>query len=121
MDEPIWVLDFVVLAVHTRELEKHGGASGTRDQDLLASALARPQQLFAYGTPDLCDLAAAYTAGIVENHPFVDGNKRTGFEVGILFLERNGRRFNASPAEATKAVLGLASGDMKQDEYAAWL
>jgi death on curing protein len=89
--EPVWIDERDALTLHDRLLVLHGGASGIRDQGLLESALARPQQLYTCGdNPDLIDMAAAYTAGIVRNHPFVDGNKRTGFVVGVLFLEMNG-------------------------------
>ena len=121
MTEVIWIDLPEVLAIHGRQLDEHGGASGVRDDGLLESALARPQQLFTYGEPDVFDLAAAYTAGIVRNHPFVDGNKRTGFVVGILFLELNGPTFTASEADATHAVLGLAAGKITDDEFAIWL
>lgn len=121
MTEVIWIDLPEVLAIHGRQLDEHGGASGVRDDGLLESALARPQQLFTYGEPDVFDLAAAYTAGIVRNHPFVDGNKRTGFVVGILFLELNGPTFTASEADATQAVLGLAAGKITDDEFAIWL
>lgn len=121
MTEVIWIDLPEVLAIHGRQLDEHGGASGVRDDGLLESALARPQQLFTYGEPDVFDLAAAYTAGIVRNHPFVDGNKRTGFVVGILFLELNGPTFTASEADAIQAVLGLAAGEITDDEFAIWL
>ena len=121
MTEVIWIDLPEVLAIHARQLDEHGGASGVRDEGLLESALARPQQLFAYGEPDVFDLAAAYTAGIVQNHPFVDGNKRTGFVVGILFLELNGPTFTASEADATQAILNLAAGEINGDEFASWL
>ncbi len=121
MTEVIWIDLPEVLAIHGCQLDEHGGASGVRDDGLLESALARPQQLFTYGEPDVFDLAAAYKAGIVRNHPFVDGNKRTGFVVGILFLELNGPTFTASEADATQAVLGLAAGKITDDEFAMWL
>ena len=91
------------------------------DLGLLESALARPQQIFACGDPDIFSLAAAYTAGIVRNHPFADGNKRTGFVTGILFLDLNDCRFTAAEPDATQAVLTLASGDMSDQDFAAWL
>ncbi|GMQ95812.1 MAG: type II toxin-antitoxin system death-on-curing family toxin [Gammaproteobacteria bacterium] len=121
MTEPIWIANLEVLAVHDRQLAEHGGAAGVRDIGLLETAIARPQQLHAYGDPDIFDLAAAYTFGIVQNHPFVDGNKRTGFITGILFVELNGRRFTASEPDATQAVLDLAIGEMREGEFAAWL
>ena len=100
----------------------HGGAAGSRDHALLESAMARPKQHFAYAeAPDIVDLAAAYTAGIIRSHPFIDGNKRTGFVVGILFLELNGYRFTASEEDAAQAVLELASGKLDEAGYVAFL
>ena len=118
----VWLDERDALAVHDRSLLLHGGAAGVRDHGLLASALARPRQLEAYGeNVDAVDLAAAYTAGLVQNHPFIDGNKRTGFVIGILFLELNGARFTASEEAATQAVLGLAAGSLDDAGYAAFL
>jgi death-on-curing protein len=118
----IWIDERDARAVHDRSLVLHGGAAGLRDEGLLQSALARPMQLEAYGeTVDVIDLAAAYTAGLVQNHPFVDGNKRTGFVVGVLFLELNGARFTASEEAATQAVLALAAGSLDEAGYAAFL
>ncbi len=121
MTDVIWIDLPEVLAIHERQLDEHGGASGTRDEGLLESALARPRQLAANGEPDVFDLAAAYTTGIVRNYPFVDGNKRTGFVVGILFLELNGPTFTASEAVAAQAVFNLAAGEINDDEFASWL
>ena len=119
--EPLWVLERVVLAIHDQLLAAHGGAEGLRDAGLLESALARPRQHFAYSSPDLIELAALYTAGLVRNHPFVDGNKRTGFAIGIVFLELNGFVFQATEEDATQAVLAIAAGDLDEAGYAAWL
>jgi death-on-curing protein len=120
--EPVWIDERDTLALHDRLLALHGGAVGLRDDALLKSALARPQQHFAYAeSPDVVDMAAAYTGGIVRNHPFVDGNKRTGFVVGILFLELNGYRFSASEEDAAQAVLELASGNLDEAGYIAFL
>lgn len=122
MKEPVWIDERDALALHDRLLALHGGAAGVRDDALLKSALARPQQHFAYGgSPDIVDLAAIYTAGIVRNHPFVDGNKRTGFVVGILFLELSGYRFAASEEDAAQAVLSLADGTLDDAAYGAFL
>lgn len=122
MKEPVWIDERDALALHDRLLALHGGAVGLRDDALLKSALARPQQHHAYGSsPDIIDLAAIYTAGIMCNHPFVDGNKRTGFVVGILFLELNGYRFEASEEAAAKAVLDLATGTLDETDYGAFL
>lgn len=119
---PTWIEERDTLVLHDRLLALHGGAAGIRDDALLKSALARPQQIYAYAdSPDLIDLAAAYTVGIVRNHPFIDGNKRTGFVVGILFLELNGYRFTANEADAAQAVLGLAAGTLDEASYAAFL
>ena len=121
MNEPIWIEEPEVRAIHELQLAEHGGATGLRDVGLLRSALARPRQLFAHQDPDLPALATTYTAGIVRNHPFVDGNKRTGFVVGVLFLELNGVSFGGSEAEAARAVLDLAAGSLDEEEYAEWL
>jgi len=122
MTPPVWIALEETLLIHEKLLAGHGGASGIRDEQLLASALARPKQYYAYKTSkDLIQLAAIYTAGIVQNHPFVDGNKRTGFVVGVLFLELNGYIFSASEEDAACAVLALASGELKEQEYAAFL
>ena len=120
--EPIWIAEIDVLALHDRFLAFHGGAAGVRDDGLLNSALARARQLFAYGDrADLIDMASAYTAGVVKNHPFLDGNKRTGFVVVILFLELNGYRFTATEAAAAEAVLALAAGRSIDADYTAFL
>jgi death on curing protein len=120
--EPVWIVERDAVALHDRLLALHGGASGLRDDALLKSALARPQQHFAYGeSPDIVDMASFYTAGIVRNHPFVDGNKRTGFVLGILFLELNGYRFTAREEDAAQAVLALAAGSLDESGYCAFL
>jgi death-on-curing protein len=118
----LWIEERDALAIHDRLLALDGGAAGVRDEGLLQSALARPKQLHAYREhPDTVALATAYTAGIVRNHPFVDGNKRTGFVIGVLFLELNGYRLTASEEDATQAVLGLAAGTLDETGFAAWL
>jgi death-on-curing protein len=120
--EPIWIEEIDVLTLHDRLLAFHGGAAGVRDQGLLQSALARARQLSAYGeSADLIDMATAYTAGVVKNHPFVDGNKRTGFVAGILFLELNGFRFTATEDAAAGAVLALAAGKLDDAGYTIFL
>ena len=122
MKEPVWIEEHEALALHDRLLALFGGAAGIRDHGLLQSALARPRQHFAYApTSTVVEMAAAYTAGIVGNHPFVDGNKRTGFVIGILFLELNNYRFGAGEVEATQAVLALAAGTLDEPAYAAFL
>jgi death on curing protein len=117
MSEPIWIENDLVFAIHDRQLAEHGGAEGVRDEALLHSALGRPMNLLAYEDADIIRLAAKYTAGIVQNHPFVDGNKRTGFVVGVLFLELNGYRFTASEEDAAQAVLELAAGTIDEDSF----
>ena len=122
MIDPNWVEEVDALEAHEYVLSLDGGASGIRDRNLLLSALARPQQHFAYATsPDIIELAATLTTRIVKNHPFVDGNKRTGFMLGVLFLEINGLRLNASEQAATAAVLALAASEIGEAEYADFL
>ena len=121
MKEPDWVARRTVDAMHAVLLAEHGGAPGLRDEGLLESALARPRQIFAYVECDLPQLAAAYVAGIVRDHPFADGNKRTGFMTGYVFLGRNGLTFTASQAEAAQAVLELAAGTIDESGFAAFL
>lgn len=119
--EPFWILKQTVFAAHSRLLAAHGGAEGLCDAGLLESALARPLQHYTYGSPDIPELAALYTAGIVRNHPFVDGNKRTGFTIGIAFLELNGFAFHATEEDSIQAVFALAAGDLDEAGYAKWL
>lgn len=122
MNEPIWIDERDALAIHDRMLSLHGGAPGVRDTALLQSALARPRQKYAYAQDaGIIEMAAAYTVGVVRNHPFVDGNKRTGFVVGVLFIELNGHRMTASEADAAQAVLSLAAGTVDEDGYIAFL
>jgi len=120
VNEPKWLLDAAVLIAHEITLANHGGAEGIRDPHLLESALARPKNLFAYGKTDLCELAAAYTFGIAKNHPFFDGNKRTGFLAGAVFLELNGKRLLASEPDATRIILGVASDIVNEQQLADW-
>lgn len=120
--EPLWIEERDVLAIHERLVAVHGGAQGLRDRGLLQSALAGLRQHHAYAASrDIIAMAALYTAGIVANHPFVDGNKRIGFVVGVLFLELHGFDFRASEEDATQAVWDLAAGTLDEDAFAAWL
>ena len=121
MKEPIWIDMEDALSFHEEMLVRFGGLPGVRDMDLLDSALNRPRQLFAYGQPELFDLAAAYAAGIIQNHPFLDGNKRAGFVAAALFLEVNGYAFRAPEEEVVVQTLGLAAGEIKAKAYARWL
>jgi len=116
-----WVSADVVLAVHDEQLAEHGGLPGLRDESLLLSALARPQNLAAYGTPDVADLAAAYAVGIMRNHAFLDGNKRTGLVVSAgVFLPYNGYELVASDAEMVRIMLAVADGSMTEENLAVW-
>lgn len=122
MKKIFWIYEPDAVALHGRLLALERGATGPRDRGLLASALARPQQLLAYGdNPDIIAIAAAYVAGIIRGRLFSDGNKRTGFVVGVLFLELNGHRFTASEESAAQAVLSLAAGSLGEPAFTAWL
>ena len=117
----VWLDADVLRAVHEEQLAEHGGAAGTRDDGLSDSALARPQNLAAYGAPDAADLAAAYGFGIARNHPFIDGNKRTAFVAVELFLEINGLELMASDADCVLTMLAVAAGQMDEVTFGRWL
>ena len=120
--EPLWIDERDALAIHDRVIALHGGFPAMRDSGLLESALARPRQPCAYTKrTSLPNLAAIYVAGIVRNHPFVDGNKRTGFVIGVLFLELNGFEFIAKEEDAAQAVMELAAGTINEADFARWL
>ena len=122
MKEPLWIDERDALTLHDRLLAVYGGAGGVRDHGLLASALARPRQhLVDAQASDIAHLAAIHTGGIVGSDPFVDGNKRTEFLIGILFLELNGYRFTANEEDAANAVLALAAGGLDEIAYADFL
>ena len=123
MAEPVWLAMEAVLGIHQRQLAEHGGSEGTRDPGGLESALARPRHLFAYGDPppDLAALATAYAGGFVRNHPFVDGNKRVALVAARTFLRLNGLDLVAAPQEKYVAVMALATREMSEDEFAAWV
>ncbi len=116
-----WIDKRALCLLHDESLAEHGGAPGLRDDGLLESALARPQHLETYGDPDLADLAAAYGVGLAKNHPFVDGNKRAAFLAVGVFLALNGHRLVATQAEATLTMLGVASDEIDEARFAAWL
>jgi len=116
-----WLLDGVVMAIHDEQIAEHGGSTGIRDAGLLSSALARPKNQASYGEPSVFDLSAAYAYGIIRNHPFVDGNKRTGFLASYVFLNINGWQLRASEVEAVHAVLALAAGEMDEPGFSSWL
>jgi death on curing protein len=116
-----WLREDVVVAMHSEQIAEHGGRTGIREAGLLSSALARPQNQAAYGDFSVFDLAAAYAFGIISNHPFVDGNKRTGFLAAYVFLYLNGWELMASEAEAVTAALALAVKDMDEPGFSNWL
>jgi len=121
-NEPwVWIDAQVLLAVHEAQLAEHGGASGSRDMGLFESALARPQNLVAYGAPDAAALAAAYGAGIARNDPFIDGNKRTAFVAVELFLALNGHELTAGDVDCVMTMLAVAAGELDEPGFAAWL
>jgi death-on-curing protein len=115
-----WVSEKTVLAIHDEQLAEHGGMPGLRDMTLVQSALHRPQNLAAYGAPDIADLAAAYAYGISHNHGFLDGNKRTAFVVAYVFLLDQGYELMASDQEAVTAMLAVAADEMSEVELAVW-
>lgn len=121
MKEPVWVLREVALLAHDQSLAEFGGSSGIRDEGMLDSALGKPHNLYLYAEPSLFDLAASYAHGLVKNHPFVDGNKRTGFVVAVTFLQINGWQLVASEVDAALRTLALAAGEMPEADYAHWL
>lgn len=120
MREWRWVSFEVANAIHDRQLAEHGGLDGLRDQGLVESALARPQNLAVYGQPDGADLAAAYAYGLARNHGFADGNKRTAWIVARLFLADNGFRLKFEPLNAIKTVEEVAAGSMDEAALTAW-
>ncbi|MFP6829835.1 MAG: type II toxin-antitoxin system death-on-curing family toxin [Gammaproteobacteria bacterium] len=122
MKEPVWLLKSSVIAVHNMLIVRFGGLDGIRDEDLVDSALARPASLYHYERcSNVSQLAAAYAGSIIQNHPFVDGNKRTGFMAAFIFLDLNGKTLQADEVTATGMTLSLAASDINEREYAAWL
>jgi len=121
MTEPRWLDLNIVLDFHTEQLALFGGPDGIRDPGLLESALARPQNKFAYGEADLAALAAAYGFGIARNHPFIDGNKRTALASSIVFLNLNKLDLDAPQEAATAIILALAAGEIGEDVLARWI
>ncbi len=121
MKEPVWVLREVVLVAQAELLDEFGGIAGIRDEGMLDSALSRPLNRRAYGKAKLHELAACYAYGLVRNHPFLDGNKRIGFTVAIMFLELNGYAFIATEADAALQTLALAAREVGEADYALWL
>ncbi|WP_040670268.1 type II toxin-antitoxin system death-on-curing family toxin [Rhodanobacter fulvus] len=119
----IWIGKAFAIAIHERQLAEHGGSDGVRDESLLDSALARPQQKHAYGDPppDLADLAASLTFGLARNHPFVDGNKRTAAVACEVFVMLNGGVINADDLELYPRYVALAEGTLPEADFAHWL
>jgi death-on-curing protein len=120
--EPAWLSRVVVDAIHSDQIREHGGLPGVRDENVLESALARPQQKWHYAAPaDMAALGAAYAFGLVRNHPYRDGNKRIGFLALVTFLGLNGQEFDASDAEVVAEILALADGKVGEEELADWI
>jgi death on curing protein len=123
MTQIVWLLEETLTAIHHRQIAEHGGSEGLRDEGLLSSALARPQNLLAYGEPppDLAALAAAYAHGIARNHPFVDGNKRTALVAARTFLLLNAVDLDATQDDKVLTFLALAEGAISEEELADWI
>jgi death-on-curing protein len=121
MAVPVWIDLEVVLAIHDEQLAEHGGQAGVRDRGLLESAMARPQNQFAYGEHSIARLAASYAFSLSRNHPFLDGNKRTSLVVAELFLELNGLELTATDAQCVTTFLQLADGDLSEEQLAEWI
>jgi len=117
----VWLSRELILAVHDEQLAEHGGASGVRDEGLLDGALSRPLNRAGYGDPDIAELAAVYALGLIRNHPFIDGNKRTAYVALELFLRLNGLRFPVSDADAVIVTLQLAAGDIAEPTFVSWV
>ena len=121
MAEPIWIIESIVKVIHDDQIAAHGGSYGISNIGLLSSALARPRNLYGYGQANLFQLAAAYKYGIVKNHAFVDGNKRTAFQVIFVFLRVNGIYLDVPEPEVVLTMQNLAAGEMSEEELAKWL
>lgn len=115
-----WIRLHEAEAMHAQQIAEHGGLSGMRDKGLFESAMARPENLAAYGDPDVCDLASAYAFGLARNHPFADGNKRTAFVVSVAFMLMNSRDLTATEIEVVETFLKLAAGEMAESDLASW-
>jgi death on curing protein len=115
-----WIRLAEATAIQAELIAEHGGLEGIRDQGLLESAIARPENQAAYAKADVCDLAAAYAYGLARNHPFADGNKRTAFVVCVTFLILNGRDLTAGEVDVVETFLKLAAGELQEAELADW-
>jgi death on curing protein len=122
VNEPIWIRQDAVLAIHEESLMLYGGPEGVRDMGLLQSALARPKNILAYSDqpPSITQLAAAYAKGIVANHPFIDGNKRTAFIVSVTFLRLNGFELTAPKEDRYFTFWRLAAGELTDEGLTLW-
>ena len=119
--EPAWLTYEQVIAIHSLQLRRFGGAPGLRDEGMLRSALERPVNKWHYEQADLLELAAAYAFGLAKNHAFVDGNKRIAFMSVIIFLRKNGVRFAPDQAQATAMMMALAAGEVSEESLARWI
>lgn len=119
--EPKWVSYEQVIAIHSRQLRRFGGAPGLRDEGMLRSALERPINKWQYEQAEISVLAAAYAIGLAKNHAFVDGNKRIAFMTMVAFLRKNGIQFAPQQAHATKIILALAAGEVSEESLARWI
>jgi death-on-curing protein len=119
--EPIWLIYDQVIAIHSRQLRRFGGAPGLRDEGLLRSAIERPLNKWHYEGTELPELAAAYAFGLAKNQAFVDGNKRIAFMSMMTFLRKNGVRFAPDPAHATRIIISLAAGEVSEESLARWI
>lgn len=119
--EPDWISYDQAVAIHSRQLRRFGGAPGLRDEGMLRSALERPVNKWQYEQAGLAQLAAAYAFGLAKNHAFVDGNKRIAFMAAVIFLRKNGVRFEPDPAHATSIVLSLAAGEVSEESFTRWI
>jgi death on curing protein len=118
---PDWLTCEQIVAIHSRQLRRFGGAAGLRDDGLLRSAIERPLNKWHYEQAELPELAAAYAFGPVKNHAFVDGNKRIAFMSMMIFLRRNGVKFAPDQAHATKMILSLAAGEVSEESLTRWI
>ncbi|MDP3340153.1 type II toxin-antitoxin system death-on-curing family toxin [Frigidibacter sp.] len=121
MSGPVWVPLAAVLAIHDRQITRHGGAPGLRDRALLEMGCTGATNLVAYAEPGLAEIAAAYAFGIAKAHAFVDGNKRTAFVTAITFLRLNGFAFRPEPIEGVRMMEDLATGEVSAADFAKWL
>ena len=121
MSEPVWVPARAVYIIHDRQIARHGGASGLRDEGLLQGTLQRPINKWQYENSDTFGCAAAYAFGIAKAHAFVDGNKRTAFVTSVTFLRLNGWHFVTEPAEGVAFMEDLASGAVSEESFRNWL